>query len=151
MYVTKASEATAMLHKQFFDAAGESAYVRLYERRTRELRQQMESAFSPYMPDAHTTPSAILDMFPLERSLLSSKLAAPRPEADLHGKYFDSTDTFGAGMETLASRVSAFNREHVCVRGRRSYPMSVERDAPSLSLTPHEEWPCRGAAVLEEL
>ena len=68
----------------------------------------MESAFSPYMPDAHTTPSVVLDMFSLARSLFSSKLAGPRPEADLHGKYFDSADIFGAGMEALASRVSTF-------------------------------------------
>ena len=54
---------------------------------TRELRQHMESAFSPYIPDAHNTPSAVLDMFSLARSLFSSKLAARRPGADLHGKY----------------------------------------------------------------
>ena len=35
VYVTKASEATALLNRQFFDAAGESAYTRPYERRVR--------------------------------------------------------------------------------------------------------------------
>jgi hypothetical protein len=35
IHVTKGSEATALLNKQFFDAAGESAYVRPYEHRTR--------------------------------------------------------------------------------------------------------------------
>ena len=64
--------------------------VRLCNTFTRELRQHMEPAFSPYMPDAHTTPSAVLDMLSLARSLFSSKLGAPRPEADLYGKYFDS-------------------------------------------------------------
>ena len=96
----------------------------------RELRQQMESAFSPFMPSAHTTPSARLDMFSLARSLFSSKLAAPRPEADLHGQYFDSMDIIGAGMKVLSSRVSAFNREHVRVKGRASCQLPVMGDGP---------------------
>ena len=100
---------------------------------TRELRQHMESAFSPYMPDLHTTRSAVLDMFSLARTLFSGKLAAPRPEANLHARsYFDSADIIKAGFEALPSRVETFNREQVRIWDRDpSDPMPVEGDEPS--------------------
>ena len=69
-------------------------------------------------PDT-TTPSAVLDMFSLAMSPFSSKVVAPRPEADLHGKYSDSADIFGAGMEELPSRVSTRACSHLG-QGQRS-------------------------------
>ena len=52
--------------------------VCLSNAQVRELRTKLEQSFSTYMPNFHTSISALLDMFSLARTLFSSNLAKLR-------------------------------------------------------------------------
>jgi len=82
----------------------------------RALRELMEGSFGEDMSGKHTSADAGLDIFMLARNLFISDLAAPRDKevlARYSSGFYTSPDILKDGMQVLASKVEAFNQNHV--------------------------------------
>lgn len=78
------------------------------------LREKLEGIFGEAMSHAHTSATAIPDMFLLAWTLLVNNNKEPRDNEQLQSLHmFDSCDIFQIGMDVLEERVKHFNDQHV--------------------------------------